>query len=191
MIDISGEIYLEVILLQNSIQQSRFQLSRNVQLHSRVAVLEYSLLFGVTEHFPVGSTFVQRQNIQAAYDSNIKIFLTCQTTDNIIKSLLEKEIEYPYLAGIHSAILGFGVRSLQDIFLHLYQSYGRIIPASFQVHITCLTTPIGSHLPIALIFRKIEECQRFAIQGGTAFTAEQLIKASETLIIATGKYQLA
>ena len=40
-------------------------------------------------HSPVGSTLVQRQNIQAAYDANIKNFLTCKTTENIIKSLLE------------------------------------------------------------------------------------------------------
>ena len=37
----------------------------------------------------------------------------------------------------------------------------------------------------------IEEFQRFMIAGGTAFTAEQLIKTVETLILATGKYQLA
>ena len=35
---------------------------------------------GDAAHFPVGATLVQRQNIQAAYDANIKIFLTCQTT---------------------------------------------------------------------------------------------------------------
>ena len=134
---------------------------------------------------------MQCQNIQAAYDPNIKNFLACQTTENILKLLLENAIEHSYLAGIHSAILGFGVRSLQDIFLHLYQSYGRIIPAALQVNTTRLTTPIASHLPIALIFRQIEECQRFTIAGGTAFTAEQLIKAAETLILATGKYQLA
>ena len=86
--------------------------------------------------------------------------------------------------------MGFGVRSLQDIFLHLYQSYGRIIPAVLQVNATRLTSPITSHLPIVLIFIKIEECQRFAIAFGTVFTSEQLIKAEETLIIATGKYHL-
>ena len=71
---------------------------------------------GDVEHFTVGATLAQHQNIQAAYDANIKIFLTCQTTENILKLLLENEIEYSYLAGIHSDILGFRVRSLQDIF---------------------------------------------------------------------------
>ena len=146
---------------------------------------------GDAAHFPVGATLVQRKNIEAAYDANIKKFLTCQTTDNILKLLLENAIEHSYLAGIYSDILVFGVRSLQDIFLHFYQSYGLISPEALQVNTTRLTTPIASQLPIALVFRQIEECKRFAISSGTAFTAEQLIKASETLIIATGKYQLA
>ena len=123
---------------------------------------------GDAAHFPVGATLVQLQNIQAAYDANIKIILTCQTTENILKLLLENAIEHSYLAGIHSAILGFGVRSLQDIFLHLYQSYRRIGPSALQVNTTSLTISIASHLPIELIFRKIEECQRFTIAGGTA-----------------------
>ena len=110
---------------------------------------------GDAAHFPVGATPVQRQNIQAAYDANIKICLTFQTTENILKLLIENVIEHSCLAGIHSSILGFGVRSLQDIFLHLYQSYGRIIPAALQVNTTSPTTPIASHLPIALIFRQI------------------------------------
>ena len=118
---------------------------------------------------------MHRQNIQAAYDANIKTFLTCQITENILKSLLDNAIERSYLAGIHCAILGFGVRSLQDIFLHQYQSYGHIIPAALQENTTRLTTLIASHLPIALIFRHIEECQHFVIAGGTSFTAEQLI----------------
>ena len=99
---------------------------------------------------------MQRQNIQATYDANIKNFLTCQTTKSILKLLLENAIEHSYLSGIHSDILGIGVTSLQDIFLHLYQSYGRINPAELQVNTTRLTTPISSHLSIALIFRQIE-----------------------------------
>ena len=146
---------------------------------------------GDAAQFPAGAMIVQRQNLQAAYDANIKNFTICQTTENILKSLLENAIEHSYLAGIHSATLGFGVRTLQDIFLHLYQTYVRISPTALQVNTTRLTTPIASHLPIALIFRQIEECQRFTIAGGTPFTSDQLIRAAETLVLATGKYQLA
>ena len=65
---------------------------------------------GNAAHFTIGSTLVQIQDIQAAYDANIKNFLTCQTTENVLKLLLKNAIEHSYLAGIHSAILGFGVR---------------------------------------------------------------------------------
>ena len=44
------------------------------------------------EHFPLGATLMQLQNIQAAYDANINFFLTCQTTENILKSLLKNAI---------------------------------------------------------------------------------------------------
>ena len=51
---------------------------------------------GDTAHFTVGETLMQLHNIQAAYDANIKIFLTCQTTENILKLLLENTIEHSY-----------------------------------------------------------------------------------------------
>ena len=38
-----------------------------------------------TSHFPVGATLELRHNIQTAYDANIKNFLTCQKTKNILK----------------------------------------------------------------------------------------------------------
>ena len=141
--------------------------------------------------FPVGATAVARANIQSIFDTALRNFNTCQTTENVLKTMVENAIEHSYLAGIHSEILGFGARSLQNIFLHLYQSYRRISPSSLKANTDTLTRPIASNLPIALIFRQIEECQRFATAGGAAFTQEQLIKAAETLILNTGKYQLA
>ena len=108
---------------------------------------------GNAAQFTAGATIVQRQKIQAVYDANIKNFAICQTTENVLKSLLENATEHSYLAGIHSSTLGFGARTLQDIFLHLYQTYGGIIPTALQVNTTRLTTHIASHLPIALIFR--------------------------------------
>ena len=75
---------------------------------------------GDAANFPVVATLVQFQNIQVAYDTNIKTFLTCQTLENILKLLLKNVVEHSQLAGIYSDILDFGVKSLQDIFLHLY-----------------------------------------------------------------------
>lgn len=117
-------------------------------------------------------------------------YLICQSAKNILKLLLENAIEHSFLAGIHSATLGFGTRTLQDIFLHLYQSYGWIILVLLQLNMTKLTTPVAPHLPIALFFWQIKDYQWFALTGGTSFIAEQLLKAAETLVLSTGKYQI-
>ena len=55
---------------------------------------------GDAENFPVGAALMQRLNIQAAYDANIKFLLICQTTENIPKSLPENANEHSYLSGI-------------------------------------------------------------------------------------------
>jgi len=141
--------------------------------------------------FPIGANLVARTNVTNVFNTNSKNYTTCQTTENLLKTMVENAIEHTYLAGIHSTILGFGARSLQDIFLHLYQSYGRISPSSLKSNTEKLSTPLPPHLPIALIFRQIEDCQRFATAGGTAFTPAQLIKAAETLVLSTGRYPQA
>ena len=50
---------------------------------------------GDAAHFPVGATLVQLQNIQAAYNANIRIFLTCQTIENIINLYLRMQLNIP------------------------------------------------------------------------------------------------
>ena len=52
-----------------------------------------------------------------------------------------------------------------------------------------LTTPVAANLPIAIMFKQIENCQRFAVAGNAAFTPAQLLQAADTLILATGRYK--
>ena len=106
--------------------------------------------------FPTGTNLTAITTITNSFNALMKNYNTTQTTENLLKIMLENAIEHPYLSGIHSSIIGFGARKLQDIFLHLYQSYGRISPASLKANTDKLNTPIPSHLPIALIFRQIE-----------------------------------
>ena len=146
---------------------------------------------GDAPNIQVGETVVQRTNTQNVFNIQTRNYNICQITENLLKTMVENAIEHPYLAGIHSTILGFGTRTLQDIFLHLYQSYGRISPAALKANSDKLNTPLPPHLPMALIFRQIEDCQRFSTAGGTPFTAAQLVKAAETLVLATGRYPQA
>ena len=127
---------------------------------------------GYSPIFPVNSTVVQRATITNRHNINMNNFNLCEATENILKTMVENAIDHSFLAAIHSEILGFGNRTLQDIFLHLYQAYGRISSAALKNNTEKLTNPIAPDLPIALIFRQIEDCQRFATAGRAAFTQE-------------------
>jgi hypothetical protein len=41
---------------------------------------------------------------------------------------------------------------------------------------------------MAILFKQIEDCQKFAAAGQVAITPQQVLKAAETLILQTGKY---
>ena len=141
--------------------------------------------------FPDGTSAENRANQENAYNEVLKNYLLCERTETILKTMVENTIEEEYLSGIHSETLGFGNRSLRDIFAHLYRAYGRISPMHLQANTARLSTPVPSHLPIVIIFKQIEDFQHFVTAGGTLFAPAQLLNAAETLILATGKYQLA
>ena len=50
-----------------------------------------------------------------------------------------------------------------DIFAWLYASYRKISAAQLQQNFEKLNTPVPSHLPITVIFKKIEDYQKFEI----------------------------
>jgi hypothetical protein len=51
-----------------------------------------------------------------------------------------------------------------------------------------LTQPIDPTAPLALLFKQIEECQRFAADAGSPFMPQQIVEAAEALVVQTGKY---
>lgn len=104
--------------------------------------------------------------------------------------MIEQAIESVYLAGIYSDTQGFGNRTIQDIFAHLYATYGRITANQLWDNTAKLTQPVAPHLPIAIIFKQIEDCNKFATAANAPLTPAQILKAAETLILQTGKYNI-
>ncbi len=102
--------------------------------------------------------------------------------------LLEKAIEDAYLTGIHDEAHGFGNRTLQDdVQRWLFETYGFVRPTDRMNNTAKLTQPIDPTTPIALLFKQIEECQRFAADAGSPFTPQQIVEAAEALIVQTEK----
>jgi hypothetical protein len=118
----------------------------------------------------------------------MKEYFTVQRTKALLLTLLEKAIEDAYLTGIHDEAHGFGNQTLLDVERWLFQIYGHVGPTDRMNNTAKLTQPINPTAPIALLFKQIEECQRFAADAGSPFTPQQIVEAAKVLMVQTGKY---
>jgi hypothetical protein len=139
--------------------------------------------------YPVGTTPAAQATILDTWSANTKEFLTVQCAETLLLMLLEKSIEDAYLTGIHDEAHGFGNRTLHDVQRWLFQTYGHVGPTDRMNNAARLTQPIDPTAPIALLFKQIEECQRFAADASSPFTPQQIVEATEALIVQTGKYE--
>jgi hypothetical protein len=146
---------------------------------------------GDTPPYTLNMTDVEREACKARFDYDTKVFLTCQRVEKILLSMLENAIDTTFLTGIHDPAHGFGHRTLMDVFRFLFETYGNIGPADIVANQQKMTAPVDPNQPIAHLFKQIENCQKFAAAGQTAITPAQIIRAAETLILQTGKYQTA
>ena len=114
-----------------------------------------------------------------------------QQTEALPKTLLENTIDSEYLADVHIDTLGFGNCHIPSIFTYLYLAYWKVSPEQIKKNTAKLLKPVPAHLPIALIFKQIEDCQHYTTAGDAPFTPAQLVKAAESLVLVQGKYNLA
>jgi hypothetical protein len=138
--------------------------------------------------YPPGSTPDAQAAILATWTANTKEFLTVQHAETLLLMHFEKAIEDAYLTGIHDEAHGFGNRTLHDVQRCLFQTYGHVGPTDRMNNTARLTQPIDPTATLALLFKQIEECQRFAADAGDPFTPQTIVEAAEALIVQTGKY---
>jgi hypothetical protein len=141
--------------------------------------------------YAIGADPQQREATLLLWQNNSRIYITCQRIEKLLLSMLENAIDSTFLTGIHDPAHGFGARSIIDVFQYLFATYGQIGPDEILANQQKLTQPIDPNQPIAMLFRQIENCQKFAAAGNVAITPAQVLKAAETLILQTGKYTSA
>jgi hypothetical protein len=146
---------------------------------------------GDSPHYALGADPQQREATLLLWHNSTRIYLTCQRIEKILLSMLENAVDSTFLTGIHDPAHGFGSRSIIDVFQYLFSTYGQIGPDEILANQQKLTNPVDPNQPIALLFRQIEDCQKFAAAGNVAITPAQVLKAAETLILQTGKYTSA
>jgi hypothetical protein len=143
---------------------------------------------GEAPAYPIGASDQERADMLLAWQQHTKSYLTCQRVEQILLSMLENAVEDTYLTGIHDPAHGFGARSIIDVFQYLFRTYGQIGPDEILANQQRLTKPVDPQQPMAILFKQIEDCQKFAAAGQVAITPQQVLKAAETLILQTGKY---
>jgi hypothetical protein len=146
---------------------------------------------GDSPTYALGADPQQREATLLLWYHSTRIYQTCQRIEKILLSMLENAIDATFLTGIHDPAHGFGSRSIIDVFQYLFATYGQIGPDELLANQQKLTTPVDPNQPIAILFRQIEDCQKFAAAGNVAITPAQVLKAAETLILQTGKYTSA
>ena len=141
--------------------------------------------------YPPNADANQREATLYAWQTQTSQYLTCQRIETILLSMLENTIEATYLTGIHDSAHGFGAQNLIDVFRYLFATYGSIGPDEILRNHQTMTTPVNANQPIAILFKQIEDCQKFATAGGAPLTPQQIIHAAEVLILQTNKYTQA
>jgi len=141
--------------------------------------------------FPPGTTQDQQDAIKSQYKMALKNYECCQRMDLLLKNQIENAIEPIWLSGIHENTLGFGNRTTLDVLQYLFTTYGQIAPHEVQANVDAMNKAFDPNQPIAILFKQIEDAQRFAVAANVPFTPAQLVSCGETLIMSTGKYDLA
>lgn len=141
--------------------------------------------------YDVEATAAQRATSLHNWQNRSQQYQTCQRLERILQSMVENSIEQTYLTGIHDPAHGFGARSLIDVFSYLFATYGSLGPDAILRNQAKMTAPVDPNQPIAVLFKQIEDCQKFAAAGQVAITPAQVLKAAESLILQTGRYSSA
>lgn len=141
--------------------------------------------------YPIDASAAQRATTLHQWQVHQAQYQTCQRIEKILLSMLENAIEATYLTGIHDPAHGFGARSLIDVFQYLFATYGSLGPDEILRNQQRMTAPVDPTQPIAVLFKQIEDCQKFAAACQVAITPAQVLKAAETLILQTGRYSSA
>jgi hypothetical protein len=141
--------------------------------------------------FPAGAAEDVRAQITSTWKAATVEWLTVQRTETIQLSMLERALESTYLTGIHDEAHGFGTRNLQDVLRFLFTTYGQIGPDELLRNQTTLCQPVDPNAPLAIIFKQIEDCQKYATAGGVPLTPQQIMQAAQALVLQTGKYTQA
>lgn len=106
--------------------------------------------------------------------------------DTCLKKLIKLAIDEDYLTGLTYTSLGFGNRTTLDVMHFLFATYGRVTAREREENDVLMKRAYNISTPIQVMFKQIDDGQRFATMCNQPYSVAQLVTMGENLILNTG-----
>jgi hypothetical protein len=93
-----------------------------------------------------------------------------------LKKLLLEAVDNTYVAALNHDILGYALVSCFTLLNHLWDTYGVITPDQLSANFALLSSDWNPDSPIEDLWTRIQECCRFATQGGETIQPGMVVR---------------
>ena len=108
--------------------------------------------------------------------------------DDALKLQVINTIDNTYLCKLRNKYTGYLGISARDLFNHLLDRYGKIMPADIETCKKRMNDPIDSTQPIDIYFQKVDDCVQYAADGQVTFTPGQILQTAYHAVSTSGYY---
>ena len=137
---------------------------------------------------PEHSTGQQISDICHAYHAATTLFNEYYRTDKALWQLLLASVGEMYVRSLRHWYSGYSQTSTQKLLAHLYATYTNISPADLQENDAKLRAPYYANHPVENLFDEMENAVKYAADGNTSYSPEQVLTISFQLVFHTGHF---
>ena len=105
-----------------------------------------------------------------------------------LKKQISDAIEDSFLVGATFGTLGFGARTALDVMTRLFLDFGNLTPIDIDNNDKRMKQEYNANIPIEVLFKQIDDAQKFAVAGRSPYTINQLIQCGIIHILRTQVY---
>ena len=167
---------------------SRLTLTPPVYANISIAAFIEPANPGVQALIPLGSTAIQINALNRAFDTANIIYQEFLTVGNALKKQLLAAVEDIYICALKQPYVLYGNVTVLQILTHLYSTYARITPGDLEQNNVLMTKSWDPNLPIEFLFKQIEDATAYADHGGAPLSPVQVVNKAYTLIYKTGLF---
>jgi len=139
---------------------------------------------------PNGVFGQDRENIIIRHKEELRLFREFNLVNQALRNQIIAAFDPICLRSIKHRSSGFTNVPIQQIFQHLFDSYGTISEQDLEDNMLKTFEPFDNSDDIEYLFQRMEDCADVAEEGGSQLSNEHVIGTTLNLIKKTGVYQL-